>query len=305
MLKEFPHSSKIELESRGIFEAAYRNLPPSVSDLVFTNLFSWQDIYPYRISAVDRFLLIHYREDDKYIFLPPLLLDGKINAADFGPAFASAAQCIGDFCSKHGLGAEFRFVPELYLKYMKKDAYAPAQERDYSDYMYKRDNLARLPGQKYSAKRNLIKQFQRKYSGAYEPLSENNLHLVYKLLETDGSKTDYKVIERMVKNFVPLGLTGGLLISSGQVIAGTIGTVVGNFLYKKGCYNAAVVHFEKARLDHKGAYQAINNYFSSTLGENIDYVNREEDLGLEGLRKAKMSYHPDRLIEKYRFIISN
>ena len=293
----------IDLESRALFDSAYRNLPPAVSDLVFTNLYSWQDIYPYRLSALGKLLLVHYRCGDELIFLPPLLLEGKISEKSFADSFSFAAECLAGFCRKEGLKAVFRFFPELYLKHINTGMFNVEPERDTYDYVYKRENLAGLPGQKYSAKRNLIKQFGGKYESKFELLADHNRHLLYGLLERDESKFDLKVVDRMLKNLEALSLSGGLITSGGKAVAGTIGTVVNNFLYKKGCYDIAVVHFEKALLEYKGAFQAINNYFSSSLNEKVEYINREEDLGLEGLRRAKLSYNPDKLIEKSKLTL--
>lgn len=302
-MNNFPHSSVIDIESRSLFEAAYKNLPPSVSDLVFANLYCWQDIYPYRISSIGNLLLVHYREEDTVTFLPPLLLDGRITDKGFAGSLAFAAECVSGFCEKEGLKAVFRFLPELYLRHLKKGMFVSELERDCFDYVYRKKDLAGLLGRDYAPKRNLIRQFEKSGKFEYGPLTPDNAAQVRRLLEKDPNKTDTKVVERMIRDFDKLGLTGGIIRSGQDIVAATIASVSRGFMYKKACHDMCVVHFEKALKEHKGAYQAVNKYFSASLPENVNYINREEDLGLEGLRKAKLSYAPDRLIEKYKLLL--
>lgn len=298
-LNEFPQSSRITIESREIFEAAYIFLPPFISDIAFSSLFSWQDIYPYRLSKLGPFLIVHYTADGKLVVLPPLLLQKMGNTCCFKSALKTASDTLAGFCAKNKLKLEFRFFPEFMLKYLEKEGYTITADRDAFDYIYKRSDLEKLPGQKFQPKRNLISQFQRKYKYSFEPLTEKNSGLIYKLLENSGNPADAKVVGRLLDNFKALGLSGMLITGESGVIAATIGSVVKRFIYKKACRDIAVVHFEKARLEYKGAYQMINNLYCASLPEQIEYVNREEDLGLEGLRKAKLSYNPDKLLEKF------
>jgi hypothetical protein len=99
-------------------------------------------------------------------------------------------------------------------------------------------------------------------------------------------------------NAFDLGFLGGMLLVGGNVVALTVGSIFERFEYERAIEPTVVVHFENADLSVKGAYQMINQQFCEHLPAHIKYVNREEDLGLAGLRKAKMSYNPARFIEK-------
>lgn len=298
--KQFPDRSALETGHRPLVEEAYRNLPPSVSDVVFSSLFAWQDVYGYNFSEHGGFLLAWYREEKNLVFLPPLLLSGRITDADFKKRFSELAQAVSAHAAGKGLKPVFRFVPELYVKHVDKAAFETVPEPETFDYIYKRKNLAELPGQKFSPKRNLISQFKRKYEFSYEPLSEANIKPVYKLLPEEKATAEFRVVDRLIRNFRELGLWGGVITVKGEPVAAAIGAVVREFTYDRACYDTAVVHFEKALTEYKGSYQMINKYFAESLPEDVPGVNREEDLGIAGLRKAKLSYNPDKLIKKYR-----
>jgi uncharacterized protein len=298
--KSFPEYSALEIGHRPAVEEAYRNLPPSVSDIVFSSLFAWQEVYGYNFSVLGNFFLAWYTEGKNLVFLPPLLLSGKITDADFKKSFGALAQALAARAAAQGLKPQFKFIPELYVRHIDKSPFELVPEPGTFDYVYKRKNLAALAGQKFSPKRNLISQFKRKYEFSYEPLGEGNIKPVYKLLPADKSSAEFKVVDSLIRNFSPLGLRGGIITVRNEPVAATIAAVIRDFTYDRACYDTAVVHFEKASTDFKGSYQMINQYFAESLPEDVAGVNREEDLGIEGLRKAKMSYNPDKLIKKYR-----
>jgi hypothetical protein len=158
-----------------------------------------------------------------------------------------------------------------------------------------------------------VRQFARAYRYRYEPIDAKNIPRLYRFVlrwkRMKFSKSDaiaegeYCMACRLVRNCIPLELCGGLLYAENEVVAITLGTIVKDFSYDDGTHPTAVVHVENARRDFKGAYQVINQLFCQSLPGEVAYVNREDDLGLAGLRKAKLSYHPVKLIEKFNVFL--
>ena len=189
-----------------------------------------------------------------------------------------------------------------------------AAARESGDYIYRTEDLAALSGKKYGKKRNHIKQFKAKRpSWRFEPLTSGNLQdareIEEKWLEEalaanaagansadgDDLKIEKEIIFSALENFERFekvcGMTGGLLYVDDTPAAFCVASLL----------SAAVtdVHFEKCLFEfaHDGGYAVINNEFSKSV--KTEFINREEDLGIEGLRKAKLSYYPEEILEKY------
>lgn len=174
------------------------------------------------------------------------------------------------------------------------------------DYVYTIDDLADLKGKKYHGKRNHLNRFKELYPDyVVEPLCENNFPQVkemvsdwYQARTADDPNGDYHeekaAISKAFRDYSKLNLEG-LVIRNGDVIlAVTMGSRISDDTFD--------VHFEKARADVNGAYTAVNCEFAGFIREkypNVLYLNREEDMGIEGLRKAKQSYHPHHQMKKY------
>ena len=175
------------------------------------------------------------------------------------------------------------------------------------DYVYSIDDLADLSGKKYHAKRNHISRF-RKSCPDYSvvPITEELLPQIaemadrwYKKREEDAPDIDFETekiaLARAVSNYFDLDMDGLALMCGERIIAFTMAS--------KMFPDTMDVHFEKADADINGAYAAINYEFARYLRAkypNIKFLDREEDMGIEGLRKAKESYYPHHLVEKFR-----
>lgn len=177
------------------------------------------------------------------------------------------------------------------------------EHRDGSDYLYLAQDLSTLKGKKFQSKRNLINRFKAEYEGrwAYEAMAEENKEEAFRFNETwkkingcrgaDDPTGEVCALRIALDYFSALHLKGGFLRLDGKVIAMTIGCQSYEDLF--------VIQFEKADAEISGAYQMINQQFAMHNFENVTYVNREEDLGIEGLRKAKLSYHPVQVNMEY------
>ncbi|MCL2747193.1 MAG: phosphatidylglycerol lysyltransferase domain-containing protein [Oscillospiraceae bacterium] len=174
---------------------------------------------------------------------------------------------------------------------------------DIADYLYLASDLRTLPGKKYHAKRNFIARFESTYASrwSYEEISPDNIGDVWAFQAIWCRKNNYAsnhslqeesaAITLLLQNLESLGAYGGLLRVDGRVVAFTLGSPCGA--------DTIDIHVEKADYDVVGAYQMINRAFLRHQGSWATYVNREEDLGLEGLRRAKLSYHPIELLMRY------
>ncbi len=173
-------------------------------------------------------------------------------------------------------------------------------DRDGFDYVYNSADLAELKGKKYHSKRNHLNRFYEN-DWSFEPITAANIPDCVSVLdqwlaanstEPDADKqTEAAVVRESLDHFAALGYYGGLLRVSGEPQAFTFG--------EKSSEDTFVVHAEKALLNYQGAYTAVNCEFAKTIAGQYRYINREEDAGSPGLRKAKLSYHPAFMEEKY------
>ena len=173
-------------------------------------------------------------------------------------------------------------------------------DRDGFDYVYNSADLAELKGKKYHSKRNHLNRFYEN-DWSFEPITAANIPDCVSVLdqwlaanstEPDADKqTEAAVVRESLDHFAALGYYGGMLRVSGEPQAFTFG--------EKSSEDTFVVHAEKALLNYQGAYTAVNCEFAKTIAGQYRYINREEDAGSPGLRKAKLSYHPAFMEEKY------
>ena len=180
-------------------------------------------------------------------------------------------------------------------------------DRNDYDYIYSREKLATLAGKKMHGKRNHIARFQDEDDWCYEELNDSNIeerrNMTYTWIKMRAEKwneemeLEMSVLHEAFDHRKELGLVGGIIRKAGQIVAFSIGEPLNSDTY--------VVHFEKAFPDMQGAYPMINQQFVLHVCGEYTYVNREEDTGDPGLRKAKMSYYPEILLKKYVAISSD
>ncbi len=175
--------------------------------------------------------------------------------------------------------------------------------RDNFEYIYKTENLALLPGKKYHGKKNHVSKFSKMFNWEYKIIipTEKNRYLDFfeKWFESymvDTPKScdilyEQDAIKKTLENYETFGFFGGVIEVDDKIVACTIGEEINE--------NVFLVHFEKALPEFRTAYSVINNEFCKTLLGKYEFINREEDLGIPGLRQAKLSYHPAFLLPKY------
>lgn len=180
------------------------------------------------------------------------------------------------------------------------------EDRDSFDYIYSSEKMITLSGKKLHSKRNHLKRFESNYDYTHSEICERdfddciafaaksyNENLSYDDASAVGEQY---AIHTFFENFERLDMHGAVLRIDGKVCAFTLGSAINK--------SVCDINIEKADRNFEGSYTAICNSFAKLYGCNFEYINREEDLGLEGLRKSKLSYCPEFLLKKYRVIIN-
>ena len=254
----------------------------------FTTIFLWQDIYNTEFAIEDKVLFLRFGDNKKTYLFP----------CGFGDVDKAVDKIVD-------IGGEFSSLSLLQTEYLEKKfpgMFTFLEYRDMEDYVYSAKSLRTLAGKKLSSKRNHINRFVAENPDwSYEEISKENIDEVRRMHTQwvinadiegrDGLAEETVVVRKAFDNFDKLRLTGGLIRANGKVIAFSIGDKLNK--------NTFLVHIEKAMGNIQGAYQIINREFVINNCDGFEFVNREEDTGDEGLRKAKLSYRPVRLIEKY------
>ena len=260
-------------------------------DLNFANIFCWSTTYHSEVAEVEGFLVIRFESGETKSYMQPV---GNGDKATIIELLRKDAAAEGAQLRLYGLSPEWRtFLMEHYPSEFVFDA-----PRALCDYIYRVDDLAQLPGRKYQPKRNHLNRFVARYAWHAEPLSRENikdcLTLNKKWLSGrtmgEAEMAEQRALSRAFDNFEALALRGIVLYADNAPAAFSYGTPIN---HKTFC-----THIEKHDNAIEGAATMINRLMAQSLDEEYEFVNREDDLGLEGLRFAKMSYHPTLLLEK-------
>ncbi len=264
----------------------------------FGTLYLWAPMWRQTIARFEDRLIIRYDLKEKTYFafpagsgpLKPAIEAMAAHAAEVGAPNLRlfSLTCLQKAALEAVFPACFRFV------------HTPESD----DYLYAAEKLATLSGKKLHAKRNHCNKFEQTYDWRFEPMTPAHFPAVLELLrlwndekDTDGGislQAEWEAVCRAIDGFAELKLEGGVLFADNEPVAFTMGSL--------GYGSTMDVHFEKVRPDMPNAYAMINREFAKMIHgkyPELRYFNREEDLGLEGLRKAKQSYYPVSMVEKF------
>ncbi|MDR1983707.1 MAG: phosphatidylglycerol lysyltransferase domain-containing protein [Prevotellaceae bacterium] len=265
-------------------------------ELSFANLFSWSFMYSTQYAVADDFLLMRFFYNNELVYMMPI----------GGGNLRHALQAIIDDAKSMQIsfriqGACRNLCGEL--EEAMPHTFKYSINRKYSDYIYLRENLVTLKGKKLQSKRNFINRFLKNNSNyEYKTLTSDLAKECIELEklwynknvtaeEQDALSAERTALTLAINNMNALDLLGGALFVNGKIAAFTYGSPIN--------YETFDVCIEKADTSVEGAYAMINNEFAKHIPEKYIYINREEDLDIPGLRKAKLSYQPEMILEKY------
>lgn len=285
----------------------------AVSNMLLANNYSavncllYQKKYRFQIAVQDGWFFGRYEEGSSFSFSFPHHVDGDMSG--IGDAIAILELEAKESAS--GLGFRNVTLEEKEILSSRFPSLMAEKDEGLGDYIYLTENLASLPGKKYSKKRNHVNQFRKKRPDfVFQELTADNLDCAMRVEEAwlaesraagldnaDASALEMEraIILAAIKDFGYFseiaGMAGGLLFVQDEPVAFCIASLLSP--------SVTDVHFEKclSAFAQDGGYAVINNEFSKTV--STEYINREEDLGIPGLRKAKLSYYPEMVLEKF------
>ena len=262
----------------------------------FGNIYMWSDIYDNKIYN-DNGIFISADFTDEPIFCYPIGNGDK----------KSTISKLIEFAKSLNVNLEFFGLTEKdrdELNYLFPNQFDIHETRDFFDYLYKSEDLANLVGRKYHSKKNHVSYFEKNFDWKYEPINKDNIEQclllndhwegLNKQKNPEEISDENKAIKKALNNYFDLDFEGGVLTIQDEIVAFTFGERLND--------NTFCTHVEKAYGNIRGAYQMINREFARQLQDRYEFINREEDTGREGLRRAKLSYQPHRLVIKYSAI---
>ena len=282
---------RLTLSEIPLVQPYFRQMKSRTCDFTVGGMFMWRNYYKmeYAMDGEIFYSRLHDQDGQVYYNLP---LGGDV---------AVGIQVLKG--QTEGGPLRFCTVPECYLEEFQAicPGCAVSEQTDFADYLYQASDLAQLAGKRYSGQRNQISQFKRGVEGwSFEPLTAGNVGAVEAFFTqtylsgagagaTEREEND-RVLE-VLQNLDRYGMVGGVLTADGAIVGFSLGEIVNDTLF---------THIEKADRSCKGAYQMLVNQFAAAYtGGDVTCINREEDMGDPGLRRAKQAYHPMELLKKY------
>lgn len=275
----------IEISDEELIKKYYYRENYFLCECCFVDMFIWRMTYDTQIAEYNGFLYAKMISDGKYYFFPPYG-DGD---------FKEAMLVLKEYADSQNIPLLLTSVPPSVKDLIEEtfpDKFEFEINEDNMDYVYLSEKLAYLKGKKLHKKKNHVNRFLKEYEGrwSYEDLTENNIREFFSY-QVDWCEENNEFLGELcatssaLKNFKALNLIGGIIRVDGKIIAITLAS--------KPFDDTAIVHIEKADVNINGAYQIINQQFVEHNFLDVKYIDREEDLGIEGLRKAKESYYPE------------
>lgn len=281
MIARYPDLSELLIDQRPELHPLFKRLKDGISEFTFANIYLFRRVHQYRVGRI---------EDDICL----------VSGIDGGQSFFMLPFGLPDDAVLAKLFDEFDFMRHAthgQANQLAGCGYLVQEDRDNFDYLYLREDLATLSGRKLHKKKNLLNAFIGTYSYEGRPLLEEHkgdaLDILEQWRQERDEPGDYEAAKEALEKAEELQLCGGIYYVEGKPAAYTLGEELAGG-------ESFVIHFEKGVGGYKGLYQFVNQCFASILPEQYRYINREQDLGDEGLRQAKMSYKPAGFVKKYR-----
>ncbi len=282
----------ISLEQQSEYSKCFAKCPQKTSDYSFVNLWGWAKEYGLEWAWTDNLVWVRQTIPEIQYWAPI----GPWQEIDW-------KSCFDEFSERQN---RFIRIPEKLLRVWKEsygDRFAIEEERGNWDYIYSISELIELTGKRFHKKKNLLNQFRKNYNFQFIPFGTETIHMALAMQEdwctwrdcesSDVLTAENNAISRVLSSWEKLnGIMGGAIIVNETMAAYTVA--------ERLSADMLLIHFEKGNTDFKGIYQAINQIFLENSDKKYEIVNREQDLGDEGLRKAKLSYNPVDFLKKYR-----
>ncbi len=280
----------LELSDRPTIKVFLQRHPPEISELTFSNLFLWRNSRSIYFAEVD----------DSIVFVADTDKDGAKQKVVFGQPVGEASP-LAVASSLDVQVAGFVRIAEQTAALLREADLHVETDRDNSDYVYRTADLAELSGRRFHKKRNLVKQCLAAYSCKYEPIRPELIDECSEMQDRwcrarecgrdPGLCSEYAAIRQTFTHYQDLELIGGAIRIDETIQAYAIGEELSP--------GTAVCHFEKAMPGFRGLGQLVNQWFAKFALSEFEFVNREQDLGVPGLRQAKESYHPHHMVHKF------
>ena len=279
-IPEWPVVTEVRLGHRDELHSMFKALEEGISEFSFANIYLFRESHRYGLSMLADGLLL-------------------ITGSDAGEAFFMLPSGLPARDVLDGLLERFSFMKnasEAQARLLGSMGYGVAGDRDNFDYLYSTEELASLSGRKYHKKKNLVNAFIGSYNYQARPLLEeyagDALQVIEEWRKEVETAGDYASAVEAVERMEELELCGGIYYVDGRPAAYTLGEEIGRDQF--------VIHFEKGLREFKGLMQFVVQSFAQILPEKYRFINREQDLGIEGIRKAKMGYRPVGFVKKFR-----
>ncbi len=283
----------IELEDKEIIDKYLETEQNMGCEMCFSSLYIWRKAYDMRYAITEDCLVLWSKDGNN-----PAGLRFPVGNGDRLKAAKNACE----YMVSVGEKPQFYGVTEAQVDYIKNntDEYEIGNMSIYSDYVYETERMINLSGKKLHSKKNHLNKFKKTYKYQYLDIKKEDKDHILNAYDSWADISDkYLQAERnsigdIIENIDYLGIKGAMLKVEGEIVAFTFGDRLTD--------NMAVIHIEKANTAYYGAYAAINQMFAENQWSSFKYLNREDDCGLEGLQKAKKSYQPVFMVEKYKVI---
>lgn len=286
-IPQFPESRQLSLADQELLTTVFHDLQPRISELTFAGIYLFRMAHRYSLSLLgDSVVVLGAGYNGASYALPPL----------GGDVVGVSARLLAAGAEIYG--ADDRFI----ARYCGELAVTIVEDRDNWDYLYRRQELAELPGNRFHKKKNRVNYFRARHDCRVEPLDTEHREGCLALLDewgrVRGGGENRSLVPELEANAEAIRLQSELGLEG--VVALVDGVVKSFALGEKLNDTTSVCHFEKADPFMEGLSQLIDQEFNRTLFTECEFVNREQDLGEPGLRNAKLSYQPVELVKKYR-----
>lgn len=271
------------------------------SEFTFTNLFMWRKSYDIKYLILDDMLCLMPKHGDgpRSATFPI----GFVKEDGTERDIKGVVNTLLDECKNYGYQPLLRIYDERALQKLIEvfpGKFLISEDINSFDYVYRVEDLINLSGKKYHAKKNHVNKFQSLYAWEYQPIFKENLEECLDLFgkwhqnkgeDTTGLDEEKEAVQELFSQWDALDVRGGCIRVNGEMVAFSVGEPL--------CGKTAVIHLEHADTNYQGSFAIMNQQFLEHEWKDFEYVNREEDMGIPGMRRVKESYRPAFMVKKY------